>query len=61
MDHNYFKGTDGYEMNSILAACSFNLRKFPLAYLRRLFKELERFQLLLRLFKIFVERPVVVI
>ena len=50
MDRNYLKGTDGDKMNAILAACGFNLRKLLRALLWLLFKELERFKVLLILF-----------
>ena len=42
LDRNYLKGTDGDQMNAILAACGFNLRKLLRALLWLLFKELER-------------------
>jgi len=50
MDRNYLKGTEGDQMNAILAACGFNLRKLLRALLWLLFKELERFKVLLRPF-----------
>ena len=50
MDRNYLKGTDGDKMNAILAACGFNPRKLLRAFLWLLFKELERFKVLLRPF-----------
>ena len=50
MDRNYLKGTDGDKMNTILAACGFNLRKLLRALLWLVFKELERLKRLLQLF-----------
>ncbi|MDF1536620.1 MAG: transposase, partial [bacterium] len=52
MDRNYLKGTDGDNMNAILAACGFNLRKLLRALFWLFFKELERFKLLLKPFKL---------
>ncbi|MDT8367198.1 MAG: IS5/IS1182 family transposase, partial [bacterium] len=52
MDRNYLKGTDGDKMNAILAACGFNLRKLLRALFWLFFKELERFKLLLKPFKL---------
>ena len=59
MDRNFLKGTAGDKMNAILAACGFNLRKLLRTFLWLLFKELERLQLLLRPFKMFIRRPAV--
>lgn len=54
MDRNYLKGTDGYKMNAILAACGFNLRTLLRALLWLLFKELEWPKPLLMPFTLFV-------
>jgi IS5 family transposase len=45
MDRNYLKGTEGDEMNAILAACGFNLRKLLRAFIWLIFKELKSFKL----------------
>ena len=47
MDRNYLKGTEGDQMNVILAACGFNLRKLLRALLWLVFKELERLKSLM--------------
>jgi IS5 family transposase len=47
MDRNHLKGTEGDQMNAILAACGFNLRKLLRALLWLLFKELERLKSLM--------------
>lgn len=47
MERNYLKGTDGDQMNAILAGCGFNLQKLLRAFLWLLFKELSRLKSLL--------------
>jgi len=49
MDRNYLKGTDGDNMNAILAGCGFNLRKLLRTFIWLLFKKLERLRLLMLL------------